>query len=208
MAVPYMPLYIADYHADTGHLTAIEHGAYLLLIMTYWQRGGPLPADDKKLARICKVSGSQWARIKATVLEFFEAQNCEAGKQLCHSKIDHELSKLRDKSLKKQKGGLARAQQMLSERSARGQLIIGVGDTVAKATDADASSDKQFWDGAKAYLGKSKAGMIGKWCAQYGQPDTARAITAAQLERAVDPVPYIETVLRRSKANAEEVPIC
>lgn len=76
--------------------------------------------------------------------------------------------------------------------------------SVAKATDAGASSDKQFWDSAKAYLGKSKAPIIGKWCRDYGQAETAKAITAAQIERAVDPIPYIERVLRGA-AKAEPV---
>lgn len=71
---------------------------------------------------------------------------------------------------------------------------------LAKASDAGASSDKEFWDNAKAYLGKSKASMIGKWCRDHGQAETAKAITASQIDRAVDPVPYIERVLR-GKAN-------
>jgi uncharacterized protein YdaU (DUF1376 family) len=208
MTVPYMPLYIADYHADTSHLTAIEHGAYLLLIMCYWQRAAPLPADDKKLARICKVSGSQWARIKGTVLEFFDLQNGEAGKQLCHSKIDHELSKLRDKSLKKQKGGLARAQQMLSERSARGQLIIGVGEEVPldKSNGCDDPA-KAFWDSAKAYLGKSKSSLINKLCAEHGREAVTTALTTAMVASPQPPdrTAFVIGILKRQSAQAEPV---
>lgn len=80
--------------------------------------------------------------------------------------------------------------------------------TVAKATDASASPDKVFWDNAKSYLGgKNPGALIGKWSRDYGQPETARAISAAQIERAVEPVPYIERVLRKSKSSEAE-PIC
>lgn len=55
----WMPLHIGDYLADTGHLTATEHGAYLLLIMHYWQNGC-LPENERIIARIAKLSPEQW----------------------------------------------------------------------------------------------------------------------------------------------------
>lgn len=68
-------------------------------------------------------------------------------------------------------------------------------------------SDKVFWESARSYLGNSKGGLIGKWVRDYGKAETARAITAAQVERAVDPVPYIERVLRGSKTMRSAVPL-
>jgi hypothetical protein len=72
--------------------------------------------------------------------------------------------------------------------------------SVDKSTGAEAppsDPDKVFWDSAKAYLGKSKAGMIGKWVKDFGRDRTAAAIAQAQVERAVDPVAYIEAILRK-----------
>lgn len=83
MSRPWMPLYVADYLADTGHLTGAEHGAYLLLIMHYWQKGG-LPDDDKRLASIARASLEQWADMKPVIADFF----AEGWK---HPRIDDEL---------------------------------------------------------------------------------------------------------------------
>lgn len=69
---PYMQLYIADYLGDTQHLSCEQHGAYLLLLMAMWRAGGELPNDDKKLARICRLTLGKWRRVKEDVLPFFE----------------------------------------------------------------------------------------------------------------------------------------
>ena len=124
-AVPFMPLYVADYMADAAHLSTLEHGAYLLLIMAYWQRGEALPDDDKKLARIVGLQGANWRKVAPVLREFFIT---ESGK-LFHHRIEHELQRMRDKSLKNRKGGLARAKQALSERSADAEQTLSHTDT-------------------------------------------------------------------------------
>jgi hypothetical protein len=71
---------------------------------------------------------------------------------------------------------------------------------------------KAFWDTAKSYLGKHKrdpSSLIGKWLRDHGKTETARAITAAQIEHAMDPIQYIEGYFRRQGARvsaSQEMP--
>lgn len=66
----WMPLYVAEYLADTGHLTTAQHGAYLLLLMHYWRKRS-LPDDDKQLAAITKLPLRLWLDSKETLQAFF-----------------------------------------------------------------------------------------------------------------------------------------
>lgn len=70
MSRPWMPLYVADYLGDTGHLSTLEHGAYMLLIMNYWQLG-ELPTGDEDLATITKLDVKSWQKISSVVLKLF-----------------------------------------------------------------------------------------------------------------------------------------
>lgn len=105
MSRPWMPLYVADYLADTGHLSTVEHGAYMLLIMHYWQKGG-LPNDPKRLASIARASLEQWLEIEPTLIELF-------GVDWTHARIDEELAKsakaYEKRALAGSRGGLAKA---------------------------------------------------------------------------------------------------
>jgi len=66
----WMPLYVADYLGDTMHLTTLQHGAYVLLLMHYW-RTGPLPDDHEELAAIVKLDEKAWKGVWAKLCGFF-----------------------------------------------------------------------------------------------------------------------------------------
>ncbi len=102
----WMPFYVADYLADTMHLTAAEHGAYLMLICHYWKTG-PLPNDATRLSIISKL-GDAWSISSGTLLAFFE--QCDG--MLVHRRIDKEKADAIDNKAKNQ----ARAQDAANKR--------------------------------------------------------------------------------------------
>ena len=117
-----MPLYIGDYLADTAHLNAAEHGAYLLLIMHYWQKGS-LPDDDCKLASIARAFPEQWSSMKATISEFFDGG-------WKHPRIDAELAKSEAAYQRRaeagRKGGTAKSVKQCSSNAIASEPSIAV----------------------------------------------------------------------------------
>ncbi|MCC6915307.1 MAG: DUF1376 domain-containing protein [Rhodospirillaceae bacterium] len=83
----WMPIYVGDYLKDTTHLTAAEHGAYLLMILAYWNAGGPILAQESHLMRVTRMTRYEWRKSRATLLAFFESE----GDRLRHDRIDQEL---------------------------------------------------------------------------------------------------------------------
>jgi uncharacterized protein YdaU (DUF1376 family) len=66
----WMPFHIGDYLGDTEHLSTLQHGAYCLLLFSYWRRGG-LPDDDQQLANITKLPLDQWLIQRPILRAFF-----------------------------------------------------------------------------------------------------------------------------------------
>jgi uncharacterized protein YdaU (DUF1376 family) len=103
-----MPFYVADYLADTRHLTPTQHGAYLLLILEYWQRGS-LPADDEeKLARLAGMQSREWLANRDVLAKFF------AHPGWGHKRIDAEIAKTADLSEKRKNSVNARKDRQLT----------------------------------------------------------------------------------------------
>ncbi len=71
----WMPWHIGDYLRDTMHLSTLQHGAYLLLLASYWNRQGPLPDDDTFLASTTRLGMREWLKIRPTIVGFFRVEN-------------------------------------------------------------------------------------------------------------------------------------
>lgn len=81
----WMQFNVGDYVRDTRHLSTLEHGAYFLLIMRYWEDGG-LPDNEILLARYAGLTAEQWAQSRDVLAAFFHDG-------WRHRRIDDEIAK-------------------------------------------------------------------------------------------------------------------
>lgn len=130
--LPFMPLYVSDYLADTTHLTCEEHGAYMLLLMVMWKAGGSLPNDDVSLARITRLPLARWRKIAPNVLPFFQTSNCVLRNKRVSTEIENaqKISQARSeagkkgaeaKALKTQEAPSANADGLLKQTQSKGE---------------------------------------------------------------------------------------
>lgn len=145
-ALPYMQLYIADYLADTMHLSTEEHGAYLLLMFNYWQTGRAIPKN--RLAKIARVSSERWGAVEESLREFFT----DNGTEWVHKRIEDDLALVRETLAKRSAAGKASVQSRRNRKetqsaSESNTCSTGVGsvfehDVNKQATNKDTEPDK------------------------------------------------------------------
>jgi uncharacterized protein YdaU (DUF1376 family) len=182
MSAPWMPLYIADYLADTMHLTTVEHGAYMLLIMNYW-RHGCLPDDDLKLARIVRLSPKEWGRIRDNVKALFQDG-------WRHKRIDSELEKSARKSDARAEAG-SRGGFSKSLKN-KGRVVANASDLLEQKSDfalasssqpqSDSSSlrSDETRESAKAVDAEFDGTFWPAYPHKVGKPDAKRAFARAR----------------------------
>lgn len=102
----WMPLYVGEYMADTTNLNTEQHGAYCLMLMAAWRRGGALPNDDEQLANVTKLPPARWKKHRAVLVDFFKVD--EQGR-LVHKRVTQERLKAQAISEKKAEAGAAGA---------------------------------------------------------------------------------------------------
>jgi uncharacterized protein YdaU (DUF1376 family) len=116
-----MPLYVGDYLRDTRHLTTIQHGAYMLLIMEYWTKG-KLPDTDAGRRRVTAMTVKQWSTNRSELAAMFTPD-------WRHERIEAELKKASDLRLKRQvygaKGGRMSRGRDNVERFSEARRFLG-----------------------------------------------------------------------------------
>ena len=137
--VPYMPLYVADYLGDTSHLSTLEHGAYLLLILNYWQRGKALPATNERLANVARLSNEEWLNVRPTLAEFFH----EKDGLWFQKRLEKELEHFREVSNHNRIGGIASGVSRRKKRQNQSNERSANVERTRNQTDADADADER-----------------------------------------------------------------
>lgn len=203
----------ADFIHGTMNLTLEEKGAYSLCLDLIYDRGGPIPDDARWLSGVCGVSMRKWNSLRQSLINAGKLTsengfltNSRAALEIVSTELQR-----RNQAETGAKGGRKRAE---NERAAKenNDLAQGTLKPIEESrgdsplSKDKGTSDKEFWDNAKAYLG-GRGSVIGKWCRDYPKAEVAKAIGAAQVERAVDPIPYIERILRGAAKQAA-MPVC
>ena len=101
MKIPWLPLHVADYLADTSHLSTEQHGAYILLLLHSWQTG-PLHNDEKELAQIARMTPDQWRENRETLLRFWHK---DCGDKWRNTRLEHERFRIIETSKRRSEAG-------------------------------------------------------------------------------------------------------
>lgn len=151
---PAFPLWTDAYLADTGHLTTIEHGAYLLLLVTMWRNGGALPNDDRQLAKFVRMTSGQWLRIKPTLMSFFKV----SPDSISQGRLTDELAIVRQKSAKQSNSARAKWRKENNKRHASADAKVDDSDMPNTCqVDAPISTPTIEEDKSSSYLSETSS---------------------------------------------------
>lgn len=108
----WMPLHVGAYIAATRHLSAAEHGMYLLLLMHAWNNAGAIPGDEDRLQRICNATAKEWTKGRAAILDFLTKQPDGSYRQKrLDAELERSMSLKADRSQAGAKGAESRWQK-------------------------------------------------------------------------------------------------
>lgn len=193
MSLPRMSWHIGDYHKDTGHLRAAEHGAYFLLCLHYWATGG-LPDDDRQLATISRMTDREWKTARPIIEPLFKGEG-----KWKHKRVEIELATAQAKYEKRaeagSKGGKAKANGKQTASNATAEAYQPITDKEKDAEPSDSHSDEaDLFERGKKVLGKDSGGLIAKLLKTKGAVPLARA-AIEQASQKQNPREYIGRVL-------------
>lgn len=161
----WMPFYVTDYLGDTMHLTTVQHGAYLLLLLACWKSGGELADDDATLATITRLSAADWRKHGPTLRAFFKSD----GERLLHVRVLAELEKAQKLSDARSESGKKGGRPPKAKQEETNRFPDGLAN--AKQTETPSPSPSSLRSETEDYGAKAPASS-----AQEMRPAVAVAI--------------------------------
>jgi uncharacterized protein YdaU (DUF1376 family) len=211
---PFMPLYCGDYLADTKDLDIAQHGAYLMILMVTWRnRGEPLPDDDKVLARICGLRIDVWRkRFRPVLTKFFDLasgfwRQKRLDKEWLWVQKRGDISRAngakggRPKALKSQKTQNPAGSPQVSIARASSTSTQEKEDSVANATALPRDPVDEVWARGLVIVGTKNRPLLGKLCQQHGNVAVLEAIVITEQETRADPLSFLLGCLKRHGGN-------
>lgn len=233
--LPSLPLFVDDYEAATAHLTIEEDGAYMRLLRLCWRTPRcSIPDDAEWIMRRMRVDQATYDRLVVPIIEeFFKRGRGRVFQKRLLQEFEYATAAKKAKKEAGKKGGIAKAQKN-NENSSGNATVLPEANGKQNASpqpqpqphsitlpngnaaepekpgvqpELPVDPDKAFWDDTKAYLGKSRSGLIGKWVSEFGRDAVTGAVRAAKAEGdgagAVDPPAFIAACLRNGQRRAE-----
>ncbi len=207
---PALPLFTDAYLADTRHLSAEQHGAYLLLLMEAWRRPScSLPDDDEMLARLACMNTERWAFNREAVLAFWTFDGRR--KEWTQGRLTDEREYVRVKSASQRhkaakrwntttKGdAMAMPEGMPDECPLPTPTIVDTNvSTLSETADRKPKSSKRakngytpdyeaFWKGYPSTEGQSKLNGFTAW----------QRLSASDQAQAMNSIPAYAALLKR-----------
>lgn len=139
---PAFPLWTDAYLADTGELTTLEHGAYLLLLIAMWRAGGALPNDDDKLRRCTRLQPRQWIIVRPVLMQFLTID----GDLVVQGRLQDEYMRAIEKSRKASQSARAKYRKTNTPHPANassGQSESPATISISTNTSSSLRSDEQ-----------------------------------------------------------------
>lgn len=122
--IPAMMLWTDAYLGDTSHLTTLEHGAYLLILMAMWRAGGALPNEELRLARTARLGLDKWRRVAPTIMGLLKVDGGNVSQKRLKLELEIASGRLEKLSRAGKAGGRAKALRYLAQQPGNATLLI------------------------------------------------------------------------------------
>jgi uncharacterized protein YdaU (DUF1376 family) len=202
-----MPVFTDALLGDTLHLSAEEFGAYCLLLFATWRNNGrALVEDDRKMARICRVTPKRWRdRLRPVLAAFFDTSDGTWHQKRLEKEWNYVEHYTSEQSRKGRLSALKRWGTSVTDPSIR---LKPDGNphthTQIHKEDSEASpllpTDpvKEIFDRGLAILGPTHRSLLGKMRKDHGDEAVLGAIIACETEGPSEPVAFFIGCLKRA----------